>query len=81
MIVLQFCSVGMSRASAVVPVTIALTQMIALLVITAASAQDSYRVGVSSVDITPDYPIRLNGFGNRQYPKIINNILIGTPMN
>ncbi len=25
-----------------------------------------YQVGVSKVDITPDYPIRLNGFGNRR---------------
>ena len=26
----------------------------------------TYLVGVSKVDITPDYPIRLNGFGNRR---------------
>lgn len=25
-----------------------------------------YQVGLSKVDITPDYPIRLNGFGNRR---------------
>ncbi len=27
---------------------------------------DVYNVGVAVVDITPDYPIRLNGFGNRR---------------
>ncbi|MCB9875521.1 MAG: neutral/alkaline non-lysosomal ceramidase N-terminal domain-containing protein, partial [Planctomycetaceae bacterium] len=34
----------------------------------AALAQDAatYAVGVSKVDITPDYPIRLNGFGGRR---------------
>ena len=25
-----------------------------------------YRVGVAKIDVTPDYPIRLNGFGNRR---------------
>ncbi len=25
-----------------------------------------YRVGVAQVDITPDYPVRLNGFGGRR---------------
>ena len=29
-------------------------------------AGDVYEVGVSKVDITPTYPIRLNGFGNRR---------------
>ncbi len=29
-------------------------------------ASDTYDVGISVVDITPDYPIRLNGFGNRR---------------
>lgn len=29
-------------------------------------AADTYRIGVSKVDITPDYPIRLNGFGMRR---------------
>ncbi|MCA9178049.1 MAG: neutral/alkaline non-lysosomal ceramidase N-terminal domain-containing protein [Planctomycetales bacterium] len=35
---------------------------------TPSSAEDArrYLVGVSKVDITPDYPIRLNGFGNRR---------------
>lgn len=34
----------------------------------AVHARDSatYDVGVSSIDITPDYPIRLNGFGGRR---------------
>ena len=27
---------------------------------------ETYRVGVAKVDITPDYPIRLNGFGFRR---------------
>lgn len=33
-----------------------------------ARGQDStiYQVGMAKVDITPDYPIRLNGFGNRR---------------
>ena len=31
-----------------------------------AAANEVYQVGVSSIDITPDYPIRLNGFGNRR---------------
>jgi putative membrane-bound dehydrogenase-like protein len=30
------------------------------------SAEATYRVGVAKVDITPDYPIRLNGFGFRR---------------
>src|SRR6185369_7948993 len=30
------------------------------------AAETPLRVGVSSVDITPDYPIRLNGFGYRR---------------
>jgi len=30
------------------------------------SAAESYRVGVAKVDITPDYPVRLNGFGFRR---------------
>ncbi len=29
-------------------------------------ADNSYRIGVARVDITPDYPIRLNGFGFRR---------------
>ena len=32
----------------------------------AAQSADHYDVGVAVVDITPDYPIRLNGFGNRR---------------
>ncbi len=31
-----------------------------------AQSADHYSVGVAAVDITPDYPIRLNGFGNRR---------------
>ena len=31
-----------------------------------AAAAEGYRVGVAKVDITPDYPIRLNGFGCRR---------------
>ena len=29
-------------------------------------AADVYQIGVAKVDITPDYPIRLNGFGGRR---------------
>ncbi|HIE97289.1 MAG: neutral/alkaline non-lysosomal ceramidase N-terminal domain-containing protein [Fuerstiella sp.] len=32
----------------------------------AAQSADQYNVGVAVVDITPDYPVRLNGFGNRR---------------
>jgi hypothetical protein len=32
----------------------------------AESPPDDYQVGVAKVDITPDYPIRLNGFGSRR---------------
>ena len=32
----------------------------------AADAVESYSVGVAAVDITPDYPVRLNGFGFRR---------------
>ena len=35
-----------------------------------ASAADGYRVGVASVDITPDYPVLLNGFLARQEPSL-----------
>ncbi len=31
-----------------------------------AQSPDQYSVGVAVVDITPDYPVRLNGFGNRR---------------
>ncbi len=31
-----------------------------------AAVAEGYRVGVAKVDITPDYPIRLNGFGFRR---------------
>ena len=31
-----------------------------------AQPADQYSVGVAVVDVTPDYPIRLNGFGNRR---------------
>ena len=31
-----------------------------------AQSPDHYHVGVAVVDITPEYPIRLNGFGNRR---------------
>jgi hypothetical protein len=34
--------------------------------LSAAAAQNEYSVGVAAVDITPDYPIRLNGFGFRR---------------
>lgn len=32
----------------------------------AASTEATYAVGVAAVDVTPDYPIRLNGFGSRR---------------
>jgi hypothetical protein len=32
----------------------------------AASTEATYSVGVAAVDVTPDYPIRLNGFGGRR---------------
>src|SRR5213082_3084374 len=32
----------------------------------AAEAPPAYRVGVAQIDITPDYPIRLAGFGFRR---------------
>lgn len=39
-----------------------------ILLGTTAKADDPtiYQVGISKVDITPNYPIRLNGFGNRR---------------
>lgn len=37
-----------------------------LLASTARAAEPGRRVGVATVDITPDYPVRLNGFGNRR---------------
>src|SRR5437773_509229 len=32
------------------------------------SADGTWSVGVARVDITPDYPIRLSGYGNRRVP-------------
>ena len=29
-------------------------------------SSETYRVGVARVDVTPSYPIRLNGFGGRR---------------
>ena len=44
-----------------------LALFVASLVVDTAFAVDAtYRVGVAKVDITPDYPIRLNGFGGRR---------------
>ena len=34
--------------------------------LSASHAQTTYQVGASKVDVTPDYPIRLNGFGFRR---------------
>ena len=45
-----------------------LATTIVLLLVSSHSTQanDVYQVGVSRIDITPDYPVRLNGFGNRR---------------
>lgn len=43
-----------------------LAAAVALLTSLPALAQDTYRVGVAQVDITPEHPIRLNGFGSRR---------------
>lgn len=40
--------------------------MLAAAPTTAAAAETAYAVGVAAVDITPNYPIRLNGFGHRR---------------
>ena len=37
-----------------------------LSIVGVALADEGYRIGVARVDITPDYPIRLNGFGSRR---------------
>ncbi|MEX0613054.1 MAG: neutral/alkaline non-lysosomal ceramidase N-terminal domain-containing protein [Pirellulales bacterium] len=34
--------------------------------VAAEQAAETYLVGVAAVDITPDYPVRLNGFGHRR---------------
>ena len=43
-----------------------LTLACPLLASVATAQQTAYSVGVARVDVTPDYPIRLNGFGNRR---------------
>ena len=45
---------------------LATTMLLLLFSTHSTQASDLYQVGVSRVDITPDYPIRLNGFGNRR---------------
>jgi hypothetical protein len=40
--------------------------MIVVMSLSLARADDQYSVGVAAVDITPDYPVRLNGFGHRR---------------
>ena len=49
-----------------------LAMSIVLLLVSNHSTQanDVYQVGVSRVDITPDYAIRLNGFGNRRQESV-----------
>jgi putative membrane-bound dehydrogenase-like protein len=42
-------------------------QLIVLLYASLATAQE-HNVGVASIDITPDYPVRLSGFGFRREP-------------
>ncbi|MHB9079667.1 MAG: hypothetical protein ACYC3X_19490 [Pirellulaceae bacterium] len=37
-----------------------------LFAVSGPAAAEGYRVGVAKVDVTPDYPIRLNGFGGRR---------------
>jgi hypothetical protein len=37
-----------------------------VLILSSFAAAAEYRAGVATVDITPDYPVRLNGFGNRR---------------
>lgn len=51
-----------------IPLLAALTLLISVLTsaATAAPANGEYAVGVAVLDITPDYPIRLNGFGFRR---------------
>jgi hypothetical protein len=44
----------------------ALLIVAAILVGNARADESQYEVGVAAVDITPDYPIRLNGFGHRR---------------
>jgi putative membrane-bound dehydrogenase-like protein len=44
-----------------------LIPLLAILGAGIAAAQD-YNVGVASIDITPDYPVRLSGFGFRREP-------------
>ena len=44
-----------------------LTMLLPLALMTATSAAEPARpVGVARVDITPDYPVRLSGYGNRR---------------
>ena len=47
-------------------VVIACLLLINHVAITNGDEPPVYQVGISKVDITPDYPIRLNGFGNRR---------------
>ena len=42
--------------------------VVSLVVNSTFSAEATYRVGVAKVDITPDYPIRLNGYAVRKVP-------------
>ena len=37
-----------------------------LLATTMLAAETVYQVGVAQIDITPDYPVRLSGFGFRR---------------
>lgn len=44
-----------------------LIQLAAIVFASAAAAQE-HKVGVASIDLTPDYPVRLSGFGFRREP-------------
>ena len=37
-----------------------------VLIVAAASTTRAHDVGVAAIDITPDYKVRLNGFGHRK---------------
>src|SRR3954463_5180815 len=52
----------------VIPFVISASSFVILLLLPIAAhcQQRAWSVGVARVDITPDYPIRLSGYGNRR---------------
>ena len=56
----------MSRARAVVAGALAAMAWVSLTANSAPASDADYLIGVARVDVTPEHPVRLSGYGNRR---------------